>query len=130
MTMAAAIESRTAAGPAWSSTGRIAKVDFLDDVAEAETIWRSLEAPHHFATPYQRFDFLYPWQMQVGTREGRRPLIVIAMDCERRPLLLLPLALGRSHGIRLASFMGGKHATFNMAPVSYTHLTLPTILRV
>ena len=36
-------------------------------------------------------------------------------DTEQRPLLLLPLALGRKHGINVASFMGGKHSTFNMA---------------
>jgi CelD/BcsL family acetyltransferase involved in cellulose biosynthesis len=29
--------------------------------------------------------------------------------------MLLPLALRRQHGMRVASFMGGKHATFNMA---------------
>ena len=41
---------------------------------------------------------------------------MVAYDAERRPLLLLPLALQpvprHSH---CASFMGGKHATFNMA---------------
>ena len=115
MTMAAAIESRTAAVPAWSKTSRIAKVDFLDDLGQAETIWRSLENQQHLSTPYQRFDFLRPWQQQVGTREGLRPFIVIAYDRECRPLVLLPLALGKSHGIRAAHFMGGKHATFNMA---------------
>ena len=41
--------------------------------------------------------------------------MVIASDAEHRPLLLLPLALGRRHGINIANFMGGKHATFNMA---------------
>jgi CelD/BcsL family acetyltransferase involved in cellulose biosynthesis len=115
MTMAAAIESRTAAVPAWSKTSRIAKVDFLHDLGQAETIWRSLENQQHLSTPYQRFDFLRPWQQQVGTREGLRPFIVIAYDRECRPLVLLPLALGKSHGIRAAHFMGGKHATFNMA---------------
>ena len=40
---------------------------------------------------------------------------MIAYDAERRPLLLLPLALGHEHGVRTACFMGGKHATFNMA---------------
>ena len=40
---------------------------------------------------------------------------MIAYDAERRPLLLLPLALSHEHGVRTASFMGGKHATFNMA---------------
>jgi len=115
MTMAAAIESRTADVPTWSKTSRIARVDFLDDLGQAETIWRGLENRQHLSTPYQRFDFLRPWQQQVGTREGLRPFIVIAYDRERRPLLLLPLALGQSHGIRTAFFMGGKHATFNMA---------------
>jgi CelD/BcsL family acetyltransferase involved in cellulose biosynthesis len=115
MTLAAAIESRTADKPVWSTTSRIAKVDFLDDLGQAETVWRSLETPQHFATPYQRFDFLSPWQRHVGPREGRRPFIVVAYDRDRRPLLLLPLALSRGRGIRIANFMGGKHATFNMA---------------
>jgi CelD/BcsL family acetyltransferase involved in cellulose biosynthesis len=113
MTLAAAIESRTADNPAWSTTSRIAKVDFFDD--QVETIWRNLETSQHFATPYQRFDLLSPWHQRVGTREGFRPFIVVAYDRERRPLLLLPLALNRTCGIRVANFMGGKHATFNMA---------------
>jgi CelD/BcsL family acetyltransferase involved in cellulose biosynthesis len=115
MTMAAAIESRTAEAPAWSKTSRIASVDFLGDLGEAESIWRCLENQPHFSTPYQRFDFLRPWQRLVGEREGVRPFIVIAYDRERRPLLLLPLVLCRAHGMRVAYFMGGKHATFNMA---------------
>src|SRR5580692_8173541 len=115
MTMAAAIESRTADAPAWPKTSRIASVDFLDDLSQAETIWRSLEHQQHFSTPYQRFDFLGPWQRRVGEREGFRPFVVIAYDREGRPLLLLPLALSQAHGIRIARFMGGKHATFNMA---------------
>src|ERR1700688_1256425 len=114
MTMAAAIESRTAA-PAWSKASRIASVDILGDLGQAETIWRRLEDQQHFSTPYQRFDFLGPWQRLVGERENLRPFIVIAYDIERRPLLLLPLALRQAHGIRIACFMGGKHATFNMA---------------
>ena len=66
-------------------------------------------------TPYQRFDFLSAWQRQVGAREGLAPFIVIAYDAKRRPLLLLPLALRQAYGARCASFMGGKHSTFNMA---------------
>jgi CelD/BcsL family acetyltransferase involved in cellulose biosynthesis len=114
MTMAAAIESRTAA-PAWSKASRIVSVDIVGDLAQAETIWRGLEDQQHFSTPYQRFDFLSPWQRLVGERENLRPFIIIAYDIERQPLLLLPLALRQEHGIRVARFMGGKHATFNMA---------------
>ena len=113
MTMAAAIESRTAGAKTWPTANRIAGVDIIDDLGQAEAIWRGLEA--QLSTPYQRFDFLGCWQRLVGERDGLKPFIVIAYDGERRPLLLLPLALRRKHGIRTACFMGGKHATFNMA---------------
>ena len=115
MTMAAAIDNGTAEAPTRSRMSRIASVDILADLGQAEPVWRGLEAMQQFSTPYQRFDFLSAWQRQVGAREGLRPFIVIAHDAERRPLLLLPLALGHEHGVRSASFMGGKHSTFNMA---------------
>jgi len=114
MTIAAAIESRTAALP-WSKVSRIASVDILHDLAEAEAIWRGFEDQLQFHTPYQRFDFLSKWQLQVGERDSLLPFLVIAYDSERRPLLLLPLALRHEHGVRTAFFMGGKHTTFNMA---------------
>ena len=113
MTIAAAIESPTAEAKAWSRSSRIASVDMFDDLGQAETIWRGLEG--QFSTPYQRFDFLGPWQRQVGARESLTPFVVVARDAERRPLSLLPLALRSQHGVRTACFMGGKHATFNMA---------------
>jgi CelD/BcsL family acetyltransferase involved in cellulose biosynthesis len=114
MTIAAAIESRTADALAWSKASRIAGVDILHDLVQAEAIWRGLE-DRQFFTPYQQFDFLGPWQRRVGEREGLSPFIVIAYDAERRPLLLLPLTLRHHRGVRTACFMGGKHATFNMA---------------
>ena len=44
MTMAAAIESRTAQAKDWSSPSRIASVDIIADLSRAESIWRELEA--------------------------------------------------------------------------------------
>jgi CelD/BcsL family acetyltransferase involved in cellulose biosynthesis len=114
MTMAAAIQSRTAESPAQSKASRIARVDIVSDLAEAEPVWRALEEPGHLSTPYQRFDLLASWQRSVGEREGARPFVVIARDAEQRPLVLLPLALRQGHGVRTACFMGGKHTTFNM----------------
>src|SRR5882757_5408841 len=114
MTMAAAMESRTGT-QAWSETSRIASVELVGDMREAETVWRGLEQSNQFSTPYQRFDFLSNWQRQVGEREGIRPFIVIAYDKDRQPLLLLPLGVKRESGARVARFLGGKHATFNMA---------------
>jgi CelD/BcsL family acetyltransferase involved in cellulose biosynthesis len=115
MTMTAAIESRMAIAAARPKTSRIASVDIFQDLGHAENIWRALEDRQHFSTPYQRFDFLAPWQRQVGDRENLSPFIVVASDAERQPLLLLPLTLHREYGTRTARFMGGKHSTFNMA---------------
>jgi CelD/BcsL family acetyltransferase involved in cellulose biosynthesis len=114
MTLAAAIEARTVDAPARSRASRIVSVDLLFDLVAAEPVWRGFEAEQHIATPYQRFDLLKSWQREVGTGEDVEPRIAIARDGERRPLLLLPLALRRRHGIRTLSFMGGKHTTFNM----------------
>src|SRR5882757_6078644 len=114
MTMAAAMESPRAEAPVWSQAGRLASIDIFSDLGRAEAIWRSLEGQQQVSTPYQRFDFLSAWQRRVGEREGLRPFIVIAYDAEHRPLLLLPLVLRQEHGVRTASFMGGKHTTFNM----------------
>jgi CelD/BcsL family acetyltransferase involved in cellulose biosynthesis len=114
MTMAAAMQSRTAEAPARSKASPIAHVDIVGDLDGAEQVWRALEEPGHLSTPYQRFDLLSPWLRLVGSHEGARPFIVIARDAEHRPLALLPLALRRSHGVRAACFMGGKHTTFNM----------------
>jgi CelD/BcsL family acetyltransferase involved in cellulose biosynthesis len=114
MTMAAAMQSRTAESPARSKASRIVHVDVVTDLGEAEAVWRAFEEPGHLFTPYQRFDLLGSWQRSVGQREGARPFIVIARDAEHKPLVLLPLALRQGHGVRTACFMGGKHTTFNM----------------
>jgi CelD/BcsL family acetyltransferase involved in cellulose biosynthesis len=113
MTMAAAIESRTAEAPARPKASRIARIDITDDLQEAEPAWRILERDGFF-TPYQRFDFLSTWQHEVGDREATSPFIVIARDRDGQPLLLLPLAIASRLGGQIASFMGGKHTTFNM----------------
>jgi CelD/BcsL family acetyltransferase involved in cellulose biosynthesis len=114
MTMAAAIESRTADAPAWSKSSRIAKVDLFTDLDQAESVWRSFENQQYIFTPYQRFDFLRHWLRRMGTRHGLHPLVVVAYDQDHLPLVLFPLALNERSGIRIVRFMGGKHATFNM----------------
>jgi len=114
MTIAAAIDSGTAAAPARPRTSRIARVDIVRDLAQVETIWRELEE-RQLASPYQRFGMLSAWQSEVGVRENAEPFIVTAHDADGRPLVLLPLVLHGRRGVRIASFMGGKHTTFNMA---------------
>jgi len=115
MAIAAAIDGQATTTQAWSRLSRIETVESIHDLAAAEPIWRALETADHSFTPYQRFDFLAGWLRQVGERECERPFIVVARDGEQRPLLLLPLATRTVLGARCAGFMGGKHATFNMA---------------
>src|SRR5262245_29060760 len=115
MTMAEAIDGRTAQASHRSKASRIAAVDIVSDLGKAEAAWRELEGRHVTHTPYQRFDFLAAWQRQAGEREGCSPYIVIAGDAERRPLALLPRDASRKDGVNVATFMGGKHSTFNMA---------------
>src|ERR1700741_3262116 len=114
MTMAAAFEG-TAQVASWSRPQRVAAVDILSDMSRAEAVWRDLEVRRALQTPYQRFDFLSTWQRRVAEPEELPPFIVVAWDSERKPLALLPLARRRMHGVEVASFMGGKHANFNMA---------------
>ncbi len=111
MTMAATMEPPIAARP---GAPRIARVDILHDFADAESIWRQFETPAHLATPYQRFDFLAAWQAHAGKAEGAQPFIIVAYDNDQQPLMLLPLIISRENGMRVASFPGGKHVTFNM----------------
>lgn len=93
---------------------RIVRVDLFHDVAAAEAVWRQFESPAHLATPYQRFDFQAAWLRHAGAAEGVHPVIAVAYDVDQQPLVLLPLVVGRENGMRVASFPGGKHVTFNM----------------
>jgi CelD/BcsL family acetyltransferase involved in cellulose biosynthesis len=114
MAMAATVDSRMADTQTRSHASHIARVQIFDDMQAVEDIWRQLEAPEQLFTPYQRFDFLATWQKHVGVSRNLKPFIVVAYDAERQPLMLLPLALKREGCVRVARFLGGKHATFNM----------------
>jgi len=115
MALPAALPALVADAAARPRTTGVAGLDILHDLEAAEPIWRLFEDRHQLLTPYQRFDFLSAWQREVGARHGLRPFILVAHDGERRPLLLLPLAIRRQLGVDTARFMGGKHANFNMA---------------
>src|SRR6516162_1450649 len=86
MTLAAAIESRTAGAPARSQATRISRVEIFDELGQAESVWRGLQDQQHFSTPFQRFDFLRPWQQLVGERASHRPFIVDALVLLQQPL--------------------------------------------
>lgn len=115
MAMAATLHGPDTHSQTTDGASRIARVDVVRDMAEAEGRWRAFEGPDFLFTPYQRFELLNAWQQTIGRHDGAVPFVVIACDADNRPLLLLPLVINRENGARVARFMGGKHPTFNMA---------------
>ncbi len=94
---------------------RIDEVAIFTDIAAAEPHWRALTQASVLATPYQQYDFLNLWQRHVGAPAGMTPFIVVGFNPFGTPLFLLPLGLRHVAGLRVAEFLGGKHANFNMA---------------
>ncbi|MGX7743676.1 GNAT family N-acetyltransferase [Rhodopseudomonas parapalustris] len=111
--MAVLTEARTADHAA-AMQSRIARVEVFRNLASAEPVWRSLEQSGGYFSPYQRFDLLSAWQSHVGSAERIEPFVAVARGADDRPLLLLPLGVERKFGVGVASFLGGKHTTFNM----------------
>ena len=95
------------------SVARVVRLEVLDDLAAAEPFWRALE-PDAWATPYQRFDLLAAWHHHVGARNGIVPFIVVGFDAGSRPVFLWPFGRKQVGSLRLASFLGSKHASFNI----------------
>lgn len=117
--MNVALRPSPAASPAGGEPAaalpRIARVEIIRDLAAAEPHWRALEYGNALMTAYQRYEFLALWQQHVGTRESFQPFIVVAFDHSGAPLCLLPFGC-KAHGpFRVAEFLGGKHANFNLA---------------
>jgi len=94
--------------------GRMARLEIIDDMTAAEPHWRTLERAQTLATPYQGYDFLNLWQRHVGSACGMTPFIVVAFNAAGTPLYLWPFGLRAIGGLRVAEFLGGKHANFNM----------------
>jgi CelD/BcsL family acetyltransferase involved in cellulose biosynthesis len=95
--------------------GLIAKLELYDDMRAVEPHWRVLERQDALATPYQRYDFLEPWQREVGARTGVTPAVIVGLDANRQPLLLLPFGRRQVGPLQIAEYLGGKHSNFNMA---------------
>src|SRR5262249_44716961 len=94
--------------------GALARVEVFTDMAAAEPCWRQLEQEAALVTPYQRYDLLAAWQRHAGAHSGVLPFIVVGFDATDRPLFLWPLGRTQSGPLRIASFLGSKHANFNI----------------
>jgi len=93
---------------------KVARVAVFESLEAAEPAWRALECGDRLRTPYQRYDFIKAWHAHVGAAEDVAPLVIAGFNADDAPLFLLPLGTRRLGGLRIAEFLGGKHANFNM----------------
>jgi CelD/BcsL family acetyltransferase involved in cellulose biosynthesis len=98
---------------AGAPTRPFADFTIVVDINEANAAWAELYA-EGLATPYQSRAFAETWLRTIGRTGAIEPLIVIARDETGRPSAILPLGMRRVMGVRLAEFVGGKHANFHM----------------
>jgi CelD/BcsL family acetyltransferase involved in cellulose biosynthesis len=108
----AAVVSPPASLPRQSEDGDVFRIQVLPGLAAAERVWRAAEAAGGSPSPYQRFDWLAAYAACVTPEADIR--VAIISDAANRPALILPFAIERPLGLRIAVAIGGKHANFNL----------------
>jgi CelD/BcsL family acetyltransferase involved in cellulose biosynthesis len=104
------------------AAARAFAVEVVHGLAGAEGVWRGLEA-EGVGSPYQRFDWQRAYVEAMGS--AFEACVVLVRDSSGRPCLLLPLALARRQGLRIASPVGGKHANYHL-PLMAAGSALPS----
>lgn len=106
-----------AAPPAFSA-------EILRDFGAAEAPWRELEASG-IASPYQRLDWQRTYATAMGAGGRWEPCLILLRDHTGRAALMLPLAIDRRAGLRVAAPIGGKHANYHL-PLMASGAALPS----
>jgi CelD/BcsL family acetyltransferase involved in cellulose biosynthesis len=96
------------AATSWSS------IAVSHSLASVSRDWRHLEATG-LVTPYQRHDWIVAYATSVGKAHGLDLRYVTLRDAREQVIGLLPLEVLRLHGVRVARFIGDKHANYHMA---------------
>ena len=87
-------------------------LEHFTDLGQVESLWRDFEADAVMTT-YQRFDFLDAWMAHVGRREDVSPFVVVG-SLDGKPAFLWPFGLTSQGPWRIARWLGGKHANYNL----------------
>jgi CelD/BcsL family acetyltransferase involved in cellulose biosynthesis len=104
----------SASAPECAAPTRVfAEFDIRRDPLDASAAWDEIYADG-LATAYQSRNFVELWLRTVGRAEAVEPMIVLVRDERGRTSALLPLAVRSRLGLRVAEFVGGKHANFHM----------------
>lgn len=99
--------------PPRAAGAAFATVEVFDDPRAALACWRAL-SPESCGSYYQTEKFLLTWLDHYGRREKVEPFFVVARDASGAPIALLPLGLFRFGPLRVAQFLGAKHANYNL----------------
>ena len=108
------IELPGAAAPRANAACPAAEVDCASDFAAIEPHWLRLQQ-EGLCTPYQTCAWSRAWCEAMARPQGLEPMLVSCRDRSGRVVAILPLGLARRGGLRIASFLGGKHSNLNMA---------------
>lgn len=109
------LAARTALAEAAPAHAPVTEIlpEILPSLGAAEAPWRALEATAGVVmTPYQRYDWVAAFATTLPAKA--RPCPVLLRHTDGRPLALLPLAVTREAGIRVARVIGGRHANYHM----------------
>lgn len=110
--------AEVARAPAALSPGRFLKprpfaLEITDDLGTVEHLWRAFEKDG-VCSPYQRFDWVSSFASAFAAKDGFALRVVVVRQDSGHPLLVLPLALHRRHGLTIASAVGGKQANYHL----------------
>ena len=90
-----------------------ARLEVCRSPLDALAVWRAL-APADRGSFYQSEKFLLAWLEHFGDKEKVEPFFIVARDACGAPMALLPLGLFRFGPLRVAQFLGGPHANYNL----------------
>jgi CelD/BcsL family acetyltransferase involved in cellulose biosynthesis len=89
----------------------------ITDLGTAAEPWAGLERDC-VGSPYQRLDWVRAY-VEAGVESETETRIALARDAATgQAVMIMPLALRRGFGLRIASFVGGKHANYNLPLVA------------
>lgn len=90
-----------------------ASVEVHGDFDAAREAWNEIERVAE-ASRYQSLSFARAWCETFGVKDGVTPLIVVARDENGAAVALLPLGSRKQGPLRVAGFLGGRCANYQM----------------
>lgn len=91
-------------------------------LAAAEAEWRTFERTA-YASPYQRYDWIAACARTIHAQDGSTVVAVLCRETSGKLQAILPLRLTTRFGLRIAQYVGGKHANLNMPLLSAAALS-------